>query len=843
MSTAIVEPHWFSQPYQPPPGVYDELMLEAGQLREQWVEFREAARQLPSDEFERRTRQAERILYENGVTYNVFSEGQELQRPWMLDLLPVILAEAEWDQVESSLSQRARLLNLIIDDLHGEQRSVQEGWLPHEVVYAHPGFQRCFHGLPRRGEPSLMLYSAELARSPNGQWWVMADRSEAPGGPGFALENRIITARMLPQVMHRVGVQRLAPFFIRLQNALKRRASRTTENPLIVLLTMGPRHSLYFEDVYLAQYLGYTLVEGSDLAVRNEQVFLKTVSGLEQVDVILSRSFESGIDPLEQGGYAPQGVSGMLSAIRAGNVSFANTPGCGLIESPIVMAFLPILCRKLLGEELKTPSIATWWCGHEKARQTVFDRFDDLVIKPAFSASGSEELLPAELPAAEREKLIARIEARPCEFVAQEKVARSSTPMWRDGRMEVGHVAYRSFLVADGDRYSLMPGGLIRIAPDTRPMELSITAGAGSKDLWVRAEGPVDEVTLRLPDHQPVELKRTGARFPSRVADDLYWLGNALDRGDFLTRLLRSTLDRLTVEDEATCPELPLFIRALADQGQIEPGYALQDLRKPLPDIDEALPLSLLDDSEPRSLARSVSELQRLAARTRDWLSPETWQRLNQAAVSFRRSKVSHWDDLGEVIGILDHLQFDLASATGLIDGGMIRGPSWRFLELGRSIERARNVAALIRSTLLEERPPGREVLKGVIEVLNCRMTYRSRYLDNIQPNAVFDLAITDETNPNSIGFQLAALVAHVDTLPHVGRSPLRTEEKRLVMAAVHIVRMLTPEDLADPARTEIRDAVERLEQHLKALSDVINRRYLVHAAVPRQMLAEGGPS
>lgn len=834
-------PHWFSASYSPPGGVYDELYSAPGVLRPQWTEFRDAALQLSAAEFERRERQAERMLYENGVTYNAFGESAELQRPWRLDLLPLLVSHQEWGQVEAALSQRARLLSLLIEDVYGAQRSLKEGWLPHEAVYAHPGFQRAFHGLARGPEPALTLYAAELARSPNGQWWVMADRAESPAGPGYALENRIITARMLPQVIHQVGVQRLAPFFIRLQNALKRRAPRLSENPRIVLLTMGPRHSLYFEDVYLARYLGYTLVEGSDLAVRDDQVFLKTLSRLVPVDVIFSRGFESGIDPLELGGYAPQGVSGLLNAVRSGNVAVANTPGCGLVESPVFMAFLPHLCRSFLGEELRTPSIATWWCGQEEARREVFARFDELVIKPAFAASGSEEILPRLLSKSDRAALQARIEARPYHYVAQETVARSAAPVWEDSTIKIGHVAYRCFLVADEGDYSLMPGGLIRVATDTTPMQLSITAGAGSKDLWVEACGPVEQVTLLVPEDQPVALRRTGAMFPSRVADDLYWLGSSLDRCDFLTRLLRSVMDRLAIEDEAGCPELPQLMRALVDQGQLEPDYMVPELCAELPAVEEALPLGLVSDAAPGGLGRAMHELRRLAARTRDWLSAETWRKLNQAAEKFLSSKISRWDDLADVITLLSELQFDLASVSGLIQNGMIRGPSWRFLELGRRLERARNLGALIRSTMLEPEAPGREVLRAVIEILDCRMTYRARYLDNIQPNAVFDLAITDETNPNSIGFQLAELAPHVDALPQDADHPLRTEEKRLVMGAVHLVRMLTPEALAEPERDVIRSMLTDLEGRLRALGDVLNRRYLVHASGPRQLLGDDG--
>ena len=843
MSATVAEPHWFLPSYTPPPGVYDELHDPTGKLRPQWEEFRSASRHLSAAEFERRERQAERMLYENGVTYNAFGESAERQRPWRLDLVPLLVAREEWEQVAAALNQRAKLLSRLIDDVYGPQRCIQEGWLPHEVVFCASLLSA---GLSRFGARSGTVADALRGRAGAFSERTMVGDGRPGRGPGRSRLRAGEPHHHCPHVVAGDPSSWRTAVGPVLHAAAERpeaaRAPRASENPRIVLLTMGPRHSLYFEDVYLARYLGYTLVEGGDLAVRDNQVFLKTLSRLVPVDVVFSRGFESGIDPLELGGNAPQGVSGVLNAIRSGNVAYGNTPGCGLVESPVIMAFLPTLCRKLLGEELRTPSIATWWCGQESALREVQARFDELVIKPAFLASGSEEILPGMLSRTEKAALQARIAARPYDFVAQEKVARSAAPVWEANGLQLGHVAFRSFLVADDDHeYSLMPGGLIRVAPNTEPMQLSISAGASSKDLWVESSGPVEQVTLLVPEDEPVPLRRTGTMFPSRVADDLYWLGSSLDRCDFLTRLLRSVMDRLAIEDEAGCPELSQLLRALVDQGQLEPDYVVPELSADLPPIEEALPLGLVSDVAPGGLGRAMQELRRLAARTRDWLSTETWRKLNQTAEKFLSAKLTRWDDLADVINLLTELQFDLASVSGLIQNGMIRGPSWRFLELGRRIERARSVGSLIRSTMLELEVPSREVLKAVIEILDCRMTYRSRYLDNIQPNAVFDLAITDETNPNSIGFQLAELAPHIDALPQEADHPLRTEEKRLLMGAVHLVRMLTPEELAESSREQLRDILSDLDGRLRSLGEVLVRRYLVHAGGPRQLLSEGG--
>jgi uncharacterized circularly permuted ATP-grasp superfamily protein/uncharacterized alpha-E superfamily protein len=828
--------------YAPPPGVFDEVYAAPKSPRPHWRRFLDTFQRVPPDVFSQRSAQADRLLLENGVTYNVFGDGKESQRPWRLDLLPFVIGSEEWSRLEHALDQRARLLDLVIRDLYGPQRLIRQRHLPPEIIFAHPGFVRPFHGLRPESESALLLYSAELARSADGQWWVMADRTEAPPGAGYALENRIVTSRTIPQLMHRVGVQRLAPFFIRLQNALKKRAVRPGGSLRIVLLTSGTRHPHYFEDVYLARYLGLTLVEGGDLATRDERVFVKTLGGLLPVDVIFSRGSEAGLDPLELGGGAPHGVPGLLQAIRKGHVQVTNTPGCALVESPVFMAFLPGLCRHLLGETLAAPSIATWWCGQAEHRQYVLDHLEKLVLKPAFQRSGGDEFLPELLSSEAVAQLRAQINDRPYDFVAQEKVARSAAPVWHNGGVRCGHVAVRTFLVSDEAGYSLLPGGLIRIAPTTEPMELSITAGDGSKDLWVLADGPVEPVTLLVPEDQPVPLRRTGAMFPSRVADDLFWLGQSLDRADFLCRLLRSVVERLTAESEEDLPELPVLVRALAYQGQIEPGFAVDDFSEQLPALEEGLPRAVFDSSEPRGITQAVSEMLRLASEARDWLSPDTWRTIHQVATEFLYGNAQRRSDLADLLATLNQVLVDLASVSGLIQDGMIRGPAWRFLDMGRRIERGRDTIGIVRSTLMSGKVADKSVLRALLEVLDCRMTYRSRYLDNLQQNAVMDLAVTDETNPHSVAFQALTVAEHVDALPRDMLSPLRTEEKRAAMAAVHAVRMITPDQLAETPPTSVEEVLATLDQQFRTLSETLTRTYLLHSGVPRQITEDPPP-
>lgn len=838
MSTVSPAKSGLTFPVQAPPTVYNEAFDAAGQPRPAWRPMIDAARRTPLTDFVHRSALADEMVAENGVTFNVFNEGTRSQRPWQLDLIPYILDAGEWTRIEAGLQQRARLMNWIVKDCYGERSLIRNGLLPPEVLFANPGYLRTFCGL-HSDEASIILGAAELARDVTGQWKVMADRAEAPAGAAFALENRIVATRTIPPALHEQPVQRLAPFFLRMQETLRKLGNRFAENPRIVLLSPGSKYSYYFEDVYLARYLGYSLVEGADLAVRDHRVYLKTLAGLVPIDVIISRGVEHGIDPLELGGGEPHGVPGLLRVLREGKVVIANIPGSGLIESPIFMPFLSDLCKHCLSEELKLESINTWWCGDPKQWAYVRDHFNELVIKPAFQASGNEELLPVQLSVERRRQLLDRIMAKPHEFVAQSLIERSAVPVFHRGAIRTGHAALRTFLVADGNDYSVMPGGLARVAMDAGPMELSIAAGVISKDVWIPAEAPVEPVSLLTAEGKPVPLRRTSAIFPSRVADDLFWFGQSLDRADFLSRLLRAVVERLTAEASGDQPELSSLVWVLADQGQVEPGFAIDELSAHLPKLAAALPKLVADVDEVRGLSAAISELFRLASLERLWMSPDTFRKVRETAEEYQSAAVPGWGGLVDLLDTVNQVILDLAAISGLIHDGMIRGPAWHVLDMGRCIERIRDTAGLLRSLLTHRDKLERPVLRALLEVIDCRMTYRSRYMENIQQNAVLDLCLTDETCPRSISSQLTVLARHVDALPSDGQTLLRTEEKRIVMAATHAVRMITHEQLEDSAGGEILQILTTIDAQMKQLGEVLTQKYLLHSGAPRQINSE----
>jgi uncharacterized circularly permuted ATP-grasp superfamily protein/uncharacterized alpha-E superfamily protein len=828
-------------------GVYDEMFAAPGVVRPHWQRFAAAINQLGAHELTRRWDQARRLIHENGISYNAYGDTRDHARPWAFGALPLLVAADEWGVISASLQQRARLLNLVLADLYGPQKLLQQGLVPPELVFAHPGFLRSYHGQKLPSNNFLHLYAVDLARSADGNWWVMADRTETPSGAGYALENRIVSSRMLPQIFHNCQVERLAPFFIALRETLESLAPRQRDNPRIVLLTQGPTNPNYFEDAYLARYLGYTLVEGGDLTVRENRVLLKTLGGLLPVDVILRRLDSEYCDSLELRSDSVMGVAGLVEAARSGNVAIANALGSGLVESPAFLSILPRLSQELLGEDLKLPNVPTWWCGDSQSLDHVLANLDRLVISPAFRRRATESHERIHLDRLSREQLSDLIRARPLQYVAQERPPRSTAPIWNEGAMQPWHVAMRPFLVASGDSYTTLPGGLTRASAASGPLEIAMTAGDKSKDTWVLAEGPVRVVSLLQPPGSPVELLRSGTGLPSRVADNLFWLGRQVERAECSARLLRTVLTRLSGELVfERIAEMPALLRALASQGQIEPGFVVEGIREQLPAVEAVLPASVFDDTQSGSLRSTIVQMHRVAGLVRDRMSVDMWRIINRVDQDFQPPRRSGAIDAADVLARLNQMMIDLGAFSGLMYDSMTRTHGWRFLMIGRSLERALQLVSLLANTLTDSLDANEAaVLEAVLEVGDSSMTYRSRYLSNLQIAPVVDLLLVDETNPRSLAYQLVELYEHVEQLPRDTAEAKRSAEQRIVLSALSSVRLVDIVSLCEAqpgkGRPMLERLLHRLATQLPKLSDAIGHRYLIHAGAPRQ-LAEVRP-
>jgi len=823
---------------------YDEMLEDDGAVRPHWRKFFNHLDAAAPDEMHERLEFVDRRIQENGVTYNVYADPKGADRPWALDPLPLIVPRDEWARVAAAVAQRARLLNAILGDLYGEQKLLAEGLLPPALVYGQHGYLWPCRGIEPAGGVWLHNYAVDLARSPDGRWWAIGDRTQAPSGAGYALENRLIVARVFPEMFSELHVQHLADFFRDQQDGLAALAPvDRDEQPHIVLLTPGPHNETYFEHAYLARYLGFPLVEGHDLTVRGETVYLKTLRGLQRVHVILRRQDDSYCDPLELRGDSAIGIPGLLNVARAGRVAVANALGSGLLASSALMGFLPGICRLLLGEELAMPSVATWWCGEKPALDYVRQHFDDLVIKPAYPSQRMDPVFGFELKGAARADMLLRIAARPHAYVAQELVELSQAPGWsrtHERRLLARPVGLRAYAVTTPAGYSVMPGGLARVATGVNARIISMQRGGSSKDVWVLTEGPVGEFTMLKPSLGVRDLVRAGANLTSRVVENLFWLGRYSERFDDSARMLRVALGRVV---EAGGRKTP------AVESAMELALLLGILPRPEEDSpvvegsDHALLEAIYDPGQPGSLASNIHSVMWSATHVRERLSLDHWHSLNRLQREQQDALRRH-PTLSEAIVFLDRVLGISSSLTGFAMDNMTRDDGWRFLIIGRRIERLSFLAQVLAGFLRMPSTRGPGALEWLLELADSIITYRSRYSRPPELLPVLDLLIFDDNNPHGVIFQARVLSRYLERM---ARELDATSDGKLP-AALKRLRAFDLGRFENLQFSECRNCspcgdlaalLEQLDTASGDLSDWLAMRYFTHVSdVSRQTMA-----
>jgi uncharacterized circularly permuted ATP-grasp superfamily protein/uncharacterized alpha-E superfamily protein len=793
------------------PGIPDEFIAPDGTPRPVWERFVDTFAALAPTDIERRFASADRHLREAGITYRAAGEGTE--RLWPLSHLPLLIDETEWQQLSAGIAQRAELLERVLKDLYGEGRLVAEGAIPAAAIAGSNEYLRPICGIQPPGGRFLGVYAADVGRGPDGRWWVLSDRTQAPSGTGYALENRLVLSRAFSSLYKSMNVERLAPYFEAFRDSL--RASADRDEPRIGLLTPGPFSETYFEHATLARYLGFMLVEGDDLAVTGDRVHVRTVAGLKRIDALLRRVDSNSLDPLELDAASRLGVPGLIDVLRKGGVVMANMPGSGVLEARALLGFLPSLSKRLLGEDLKMPHIATWWCGQKSAREEVLSRLDEFAIEgaygravPGFAESGP--VLAGELPAAERERLRTAIAERGFDYVGQELVRLSTTPVWEQGRIAPRPFVLRVFAAATPDGWTVMPGGFCRIADKADARAVSMGDGARAADVWVVADKAVAVHTL-LPGSDTVRIRRIAGVLPSRAADNLFWLGRYLERADATLRLIRA----LAAQQRDPGKGSPAMLstaerirRLLLAWGAITQASRTQGLRV----AAEALQAEAQFGSA-LSLLRSA---QRNATSLRERLSPDAWQVITEMPGRLTQEL----DDDDSVVTAAERTLEALASFAGLAQENMNRAAGWRFLEMGHRAERAINTVRFARQFGYDEATP--EDLDVLLTLVDCQITYRSRYLIAPLLAPVRDLVMLDPYNPRSVAFQAEALDDHIASLPALKENGLIERPQRL---AVSLRSTLTT---AEAARLDTK-TMFALEQDLLTLSDAIGQHYFPH--------------
>jgi len=814
---------------------FDELREPSGDVRPHWQAFARTLTGLSSDEFDRRQRAARASVQDNGVTYNVYDDRGGQARAWQRDIVPLILSSADWTKIEAAVIQRAVLADLLLRDVYGPQRLVREGVLPPHLITGHPQFLRPLCGSRPVQDVHVHLYSADLARAPDGSWKVMASRADAPGGLGYALENRLVVAQTFPENFSDMGVARLAAFF----NTYKENVLNlgTSRRDRAVLLTPGPYNESYFEHVYLAHYLGLTLVQGDDLAVRDGHVFIKTLTGLERVAAIFRRVDSDFCDPLEFRGDSALGVPGLVEAVRAGGVVLANALGGGVVESPVMDAYLPNVARALLDQDLKIPDIDTIWCGTEWGRKEALERLDNAILRDAFDARPlfsrrSSAKLGADMSAADREDAISRINRRGETLVLQEVSPLGLAPVFENGRFAPKPVSLRVFAAWTPKGWMVMPGGLTRVAADDTIRALSMQSGASSKDAWVISEAPVDNFTLLGQGARALEVKRQGESAPSRAMDNLFWLGRYAERTEAFVRILRAVTSRL-IDDPANALEVArklLIPFSHASDNPIEEIASEQTLA-------EELQLLVFSPYNSRGLQRLLARVEQTGWSVRDRLSLDTWRSIHALAAREVLPAQDAPFDAAATRLYLDGLVARAAALAGLSAENMTRGPNYLFLDMGRRLERALHLAWLLRQTVASPDARETEHMRILLEIDDSAMTYRSRYFNVFQLVPFIDLLMLDEHNPRSCAFQLAAIESHLRELPRITlaqRSDVpRTvvQEMRTALANANPARLSLCENGERPGVIELADAII---SSTAELSDALADAYFQHSSRSR---------
>jgi len=823
--------------YVPNGGGWDEMKAANGHLRPHWRSLMEQFQSLSGTEMERRWDMAQTLLRDNGVTYNLHGDTAGLDRPWQLDPMPLIITAAEWSGLARGIAQRARVIDAVLADLYGDRTLIAKGVVPAALLHANPGFLRPCHGWPIVRDNAfqhLTVYAADLIRGPNGAWHVYADRTESPAGAGYALENRTVVGRTLSEILRTVHVERLAPFFDALKTALRAASPRRSDEPRVVLLTPGPYNETYFEHAYLARQLGITLVQGEDLTARDNHVYLKTLSGLQQVDVIFRHLTGEWCDPLDLRGDSMLGVAGLVQAARSGNVAMVNALGSGLLDGGAFTALMPQAAKILIGDDLLLPTVKTWWCGNGNDREHVLANLDELSLRPAFRGF-PRAVIPAALPSGEREKIRQAIAAKPWEWMAQLPEQFSTVPVWRQGALSAQSLMVRVFAVATPDKnWQVMAGGLVRVAdqPNLLAAGRLQSGGGGSKDLWVLAR---DEHSATVIDTRaaktPVKLIRGNRDLPSRVADNMFWVGRYLERTDAKTRLLRSALYGLEdALDQGEMRAARRHVNTLARLGLAVPKGAMEE-------SPARLPKSLIEfhlTRQEESLALQVERLTRVAANLRDRLSVDTWRVIQHLRDQMENARPKSKPMRDDAVGWLNSLILIIEAANGLSMENMTRGPLWQFLDSGRRIERAIFIVDTVAGALTDCDREEAVPMDLMLEIADSVMTYRSRYLAQPRLASVMDLLLCDESNPRSLGFQLAALSEHMNGLAAQNADGFFRPEQKSMTVLCGIVRTMDVSVLSDPTHDAGFHDAERLLESIRSrlweVSEIISREYFTHA-------------
>lgn len=814
---------------------HDELIGPDGAARAHWQPLIETIERQGRAVTDSVSERIQRRIVENGLTLDSFSDPLKAGQPWKLDLMPLIFARDEWQTIERATIQRARILEALLRDLYGPQETLSEGLLPAELVFNDPSFLRPLHGIASP-ERHLMFMAVDLARDQTGAWRVVDTHAETIAGHGYAIANRVVLADVSARVFRECNALRIAQFYQDIAQGLSARSGSAT--PTIVILGPNPDNETYLSHAYMARYLGFQLLQGSDLRVVGGKPYQKTLAGLQSVDLIVRAVEASRSDPLELDPRGFDGPPGLVQAVRENPGLIANSLGTAIIENRGLAPFMAGLSKRLIGEEPLFPDAQRLWLGDRATRQSLLENPQDYILRPVFEGTGrpghaapGQQLSAMEHEA--RAKLIADLQINGARYVAERPSHFATAPSWSADGLVPKPYALRVFVAAHEDGYTVMPGG-IALTIDSGAAVAMTSNAAQSRDVWVAAtevQGP-HYSRWRLSEEES-QVQRFGALLPSRIADNLYWLGRYVERADWTLRVMRNALHR-GEEDlrpvrrtDAAENMLDLLIRKGRPQSNVNAPNA-----GPPATVEERVQVLFDALDRPYGIRATFQNIRFVARQSRDRLSADSWRVLGNLTVTNDVPKAGETQSNGELVERIDRRISELAAFSGLMHENMTRNFGWRFLAMGRRIERALQMAELLRTLLTAPVSEAEETerLAFLLETTDCFMTYRARYRFAPAFPLVLDLLLQDETNPRGLAYQLVDISDALNNLPKASLDAIRTPEQRLSLELLTLVRLADVSALrtanGDGERRELAALLDKLMAKLPELSDIVSRRY-----------------
>ena len=829
--------------YPQPDVRHDEVYTAEGDMRPHWQYLLDSLQALGPEAIEERYDKARKLLKDDGATFKIYNEPEGSQT-WRLNPIPLMIPSEEWSEIEGALLERAELLNLMLEDIYGPQQLIKHGVIPPELLYSHPGFLRACHGIRVPGSKQLILHAADMLRAPDGTMKVVADRTQAPSGAGYALENRTVMTRVMPSLFRDSHVHRLAQFFYQLRTMLNR-LNPNSGAPRVVILTPGSFNESYFEHSYLANYLGFPLVQGGDLVVRNGYVWLKSLEGLKRVDVILRRVDDVYCDPVELRGDSHLGVPGILEVARCGNVAIANPLGSGVLENPALYRYLPEIGKYFLGREPRLQTAKTWWCGHPDDLQYVLDHLSELIIKPCYRKSGTFSVYGPELDQNQLQALAEKIKANPLKYVAQEYILGAYSPTWHNGLVVPRPSVLRTYAVSDESSYKIMPGGLTRVSLDDQARKVSNQDGSISKDTWVLASEPEKSIPARSTTEEDQDFGER-VELSSRVAENMFWMGRYADRAEASMRLLRVVFVQISKVEPLSPNCQQTLLKAVSHLTLTYPGFTANNSELFQSPLDELFDV-ITNRTRSGSVAYSLMSLVNSAEQVKEQLSSDTQRIINtigdELELLDNTLKPGGWSAPEEA---LDSLVTTLLALSGLVQESMVRSYGWHFINMGRRLERALQTLYLVRSLLVHKLDENDEetLMETALLCSETLITYRRRHRERPEITPGLELLLFDSNNPRSLMYQLHQLNEHFTQLPGFHRQSQLPLHAKKILEATTALQLSDLSALSDDTnghiRTELDQLLSRLQHLLTTGAVALTDRYFDHKEDQQLLLNDG---